>query len=91
MSKFAIKFKTKMNGLYTSILTACLIIIIVKIVFIWVKQVYILFACKIPNPGIPLPILGHAGHFLGVSPEETLEVATNLMKQDIQCRKVCIG
>ena len=77
-----------MNGLYLSILTACSIVIIVKIVFIWVKQLYLLFTCKIPNPGTPLPILGHAGHFLGVAPEETLEVATNLVKQDIRCKKV---
>ena len=77
-----------MNGLYISILTALSIVIIVKIVFIWVKQFYILFTCKIPNPGTPFPILGHAGHFLGAAPEETLAIATNLVKQDIQCKKV---
>ena len=79
-----------MYGLYSSILTLSAFLIVVKVIFIWVKQIYTLFACKLPSPGVPLPILGHSYHFLGVSPEETLEVATNLVKKDPLCKKVTI-
>ena len=77
-----------MNGIYSSVLMTLIFIIIVKIVSIWVKQLYTLLICKVPGPGLPLPIFGHSYHFIGTAPEETLEVTTRLVKEDVLCKKV---
>ena len=77
-----------MSGIYFYILIVCLLIALVKIIHIWVKQLFTLFISKLPCPGIPLPIVGHSYHFFGLQPEDFIEIATKLVQQDALCKKV---
>ena len=80
-----------MSPLYVTAFLIFVLVGIGKIVWIWGCQSYKLLVSKIPNPGIPLPILGHSHYFVNVLPHEVLDVVLGLVKKDRLCRKVrCI-
>ena len=74
--------------IYFYVLIVCLLIAIVKVIHIWLKQLFTISISKLPCPGIPLPIVGHSYHFFGLQPEDFIEIATRLVQQDALCKKV---
>ena len=80
-----------MSPLYVTAIIIFGIVGTLKIVWIWAWQSYKLLVNKIPNPGIPLPLLGHSQYFVNVLPHEVLDVVLGFVKKDKLCRKVrCI-
>ena len=84
------KFRKRgiMSPLYVTAIIIFGIVGTLKIVWIWAWQSYKLLVSKIPNPGIPLPLLGHSQYFVNVLPHEVLDVVIGFVKKDKLCRKV---
>ena len=84
------KFRKRgiMSPLYVTAFLIFVIVGIVKILWIWAWQSYKLLVSKIPNPGIPLPLLGHSHYFVNVLPHDMMDVVIDLVKKDTLCRKV---
>ena len=77
-----------MSPLYVTAFLIFAIVGIAKIVWIWAWQSYKLLVSKIPNPGIPLPLLGHSHYFVNVLPHEMMDVVMDFVKKDTWGRKV---
>ena len=77
-----------MSPLYVTAFLIFVIVGIGKIVWIWAWQSYKLLVSKIPNPGIPLPLLGHSHYFVNVLPHEMMDVVMDFVKKDTWGRKV---
>ena len=79
-----------MNHLFSTIFIGISISIGFKIIWSWLRQLYKQFNSNIPNPGIPLPIIGHSYVFYNVSPHDVLNVCLRRVKEDKRQRKVSV-
>ena len=79
-----------MSTLFITVCTSVGVIIVLKILLIWIKQVQKLLKTDVPNPGIPLPILGHSHHFFNTQPDEVFDLVLDWINLDIRSRKVII-